>query len=175
MVDVARYFLDFTRKESCGKCVPCRLGTKQMLDILEDITQGRGKPSDIDLLSELALGVKKGSLCALGQTAPNPVLTTIRYFRDEYEAHVTDKRCPSLVCKALIHYEIIAEKCKACGLCRKACPVDAIWGEKKVPHVIDQNKCIKCGACLEVCPDKFGAVERVSGAAVLVSVKKEIA
>ena len=175
MVDVARYFLDFTRKESCGKCVPCRLGTKQMLDILEDITQGRGKLSDIDLLSELALSVKKGSLCGLGQTAPNPVLTTIRYFRNEYEAHVNDRRCPSLVCKALIHYEIITEKCKACGLCRKACPTDAIRGEKKVPHVIDQSKCIKCGACLEACPDKFSAVERVPGAAALVSVKEEMA
>ena len=163
MVDVARYFLDFTQKESCGECVPCRLGTRQMLDILEDITNGRGQPGDIDLLLELADSVKKGSLCGLGQTAPNPVLTTIRYFRDEYEAHINEGRCPSLVCKALIQYRINVEKCRACGLCRKACPVDAIWGEKKTPHVIDQSKCIKCGACLEACPTKFGAVERVTG------------
>ncbi len=163
MVDIARYFLDFAQKESCGECVPCRLGTKQMLDILTDITNGKGKPSDIELLGDLAEAVKSSSLCGLGQTAPNPVLTTIRYFRDEYEAHVNEKRCPAKACKALIRYEISAEKCKACGLCLKACPVEAITGEKKVPHVIDQGKCIKCGICLETCPDKFDAVECVSG------------
>ncbi len=162
MVDVARYFLDFTQKESCGKCVPCRLGTKQMLDILTDITRGHGRPGDIELLQELAIAVKQGSLCGLGQTAPNPVLTTIRYFRHEYEAHIQEHRCPALVCKRLIRYQINPEKCVACGLCRKACPTEAIWGEKKTPHVIDQSKCIKCGVCLETCPPKFSAVEKVS-------------
>ena len=163
MVDIARYFLDFTQKESCGECVPCRLGTRQMLDILKDITSGKGKPGDIELLTELGSAVKRGSLCALGQTAPNPVLTTIRYFRDEYEAHINEKRCPALVCKALIRYQIVAEKCRACGLCAKACPADAITGAKKTPYVIDQSKCVKCGVCLETCPAKFGAVECVSG------------
>jgi NADH-quinone oxidoreductase subunit F len=163
MVDVARYFLDFTQKESCGECVPCRLGTRQMLDILKDITRGQGRPGDIELLMDLGVGVKKGSLCGLGQTAPNPVLTTIRYFRDEYEAHINEKRCPALVCKALIRYQVIADKCRACGLCAKACPADAIRGAKKTPHVIEQDKCIKCGVCLETCPEKFGAVECVSG------------
>jgi NADH:ubiquinone oxidoreductase subunit F (NADH-binding)/(2Fe-2S) ferredoxin/NAD-dependent dihydropyrimidine dehydrogenase PreA subunit len=162
MVDVARYFLDFTQKESCGKCVPCRLGTKQMLDILQDITEGRGRPGDIELLEEMADAVKKGSLCALGQTAPNPVLTTIRYFRNEYEAHIDAHQCPALSCKAFIRYQIDPEKCKACGLCRKECPTDAIWGEKKTPHIIDQSKCIKCGVCQETCPVRFGAIARVS-------------
>ena len=162
MVDVARYFLDFTQKESCGECVPCRLGTKQMLDILQDITEGRGRPGDIELLEELAVAVKKGSLCGLGQTAPNPVLTTIRYFRDEYEAHISEHRCPALACRTFIRYQIDPDKCKACGLCRKACPTDAIWGEKKTLHVIDQSKCIKCGVCQETCPERFGAVVRDS-------------
>jgi len=163
MVDIARYFLDFTQKESCGKCVPCRLGTKQMLDILEDITQGKGKSEDIDLLAEVGEVVKSGSLCGLGQTAPNPVLTTIRYFRDEYEAHINEKRCPARVCKALIYYHILPDKCKGCQLCLKSCPVKAIKGEKKGIHVIDQSKCIKCGICLEKCPPKFDAVECFSG------------
>jgi ferredoxin len=163
MVDIARYFLDFTQKESCGECVPCRLGTKQMLEILKDITRGRGKPGDIELLVELAQSVKKGSLCGLGQTAPNPVLTTIRYFRSEYEAHIDEKRCPALACKALISYFILPEKCKGCLLCLKACPAEAITGEKKQPHRIDQDKCIKCGVCFKVCPPKVSAVECVSG------------
>ncbi len=163
MVDIARFFLDFVQKESCGKCVPCRLGTKQMLDILEDIAQGKGKPEDIDLLAELAEAVKAGSLCGLGQTAPNPVLTTIRYFRNEYEAHINEKQCPALVCKSLIQYRIIADKCKGCHLCFKSCPVGAISGEIRKPHVIDNSKCVKCGICLEVCPEKFSAVECVSG------------
>jgi NADH-quinone oxidoreductase subunit F len=163
MVDIARYFLDFTRKESCGECVPCRLGTKQMLDILNDITEGRGTLEDIDLLEEIAEGVKMGSLCGLGQTAPNPVLTTIRYFRDEYEAHVTDKKCPSKVCKALIHYRIIPEKCIGCQACAKVCPENAIRGEPKEVHVIDQEKCIRCGLCFITCPQKVQAIECVSG------------
>ena len=162
MVDMARYFLKFTKNESCGQCIPCRLGTDQMFTILEDITQGRGKIEDIKLLQELALSVKKSSMCGLGQTAPNPVLTTIRYFRDEYEAHVIEKRCPALVCKALLQFNIDAEKCIGCQRCIKACPVDAISGEKKEPHEIDQEKCTRCGACFDACPKKVGAVQCVS-------------
>ncbi|MBN2325438.1 MAG: NADH-quinone oxidoreductase subunit NuoF [Spirochaetes bacterium] len=166
MVDVARYFLEFTQKESCGECVPCRLGTKQMLNILEDITEGRGTPQDLDLLEEIAESVKMGSLCGLGQTAPNPVLTTLRYFRDEYEAHIIDGRCPAKVCKALMHYIIDGEKCIGCGLCRKVCPVDAITGEQKKAHVIDQQKCIKCGLCFSTCPEKVSAVLKKEGTPV---------
>jgi NADH-quinone oxidoreductase subunit F len=163
MVDIARYFLEFTQKESCGECVPCRLGTKQMLNILEDITEGRGTPQDLDLLEEIAESVKMGSLCGLGQTAPNPVLTTLRYFRDEYEAHITEHRCPAKVCKALMHYHIDPEKCIGCGLCRKACPAEAITGEQKKTHVIDQEKCIKCGLCFSTCPEKVSAVLKREG------------
>ncbi len=162
MVDMARYFLKFTTNESCGQCIPCRLGVTQMYNILEDITQGRGKPEDIALLEELAWAVKKGSMCGLGQTAPNPVLTTLRYFRHEYEAHVYEKRCPSLVCKALLQYHIDAEKCIGCQRCTKACPVDAISGEKKEPHEIDQIKCTRCGACFDACPKKVSAVQCTS-------------
>jgi NADH-quinone oxidoreductase subunit F len=165
MVDIAKYFLNFTRKESCGECVPCRLGTKQMYDILDEITQGKGREGDIDLLMDLATGIKKGSLCGLGQTAPNPLLTTLRYFRDEYEAHIRDKKCPAGVCKPLIHYRINPDKCKACLLCAKHCPAEAISGEKKKPQVIDQIKCLKCGICRETCPDKFSAVECIPGGA----------
>jgi len=162
MVDFARYFLDFAQKESCGECVPCRLGTRQLLRILEDICAGKGQPEDIDLLVELCEGVKQGSLCGLGQTAPNPVLTTIRYFRDEYEAHVHQKRCPALVCKALIDYRIDAERCSGCHLCAKNCPVDAVSGKPKEVHAIDPQKCIRCGLCFDCCPKKFRAVERFS-------------
>jgi len=162
MVDVARYFLDFTEKESCGKCVPCRLGTKQMLTILEDIVEGRGKPGDIERLEEIALGVKLGSLCGLGQTAPNPVLTTIRYFRDEYEAHIHDHSCPAKQCKEFITFHIL-DSCVGCGLCRKNCPVDAISGEQKELHTIDQDICIQCGVCYEVCPPKVFSVEIRTG------------
>lgn len=158
MVDVARFFLDFTQKESCGKCVQCRLGTKRMLEILERICQGNGQPGDIELLEEIALKVKEGSLCGLGQSAPNPVLTTLKYFKAEYEAHINQKKCPAAQCKALITYRIDPEKCKGCGLCAKKCPVSCISGDKKQPHVINQDQCIKCGNCLETCPPKFGAV-----------------
>jgi NADH-quinone oxidoreductase subunit F len=163
IVDTARYFLSFTQAESCGKCVPCRLGTKQMLNILESITDGDGKPEDIDLLQRLSNSVKAGSLCALGGTAPNPVLTTLRYFRDEYEEHITEKRCPARVCPALTTYYILPDKCQGCLICLRNCPAQAISGDKRLVHVIDQSKCIKCGVCLEVCPPRFSAVAKVSG------------
>ncbi|MBN2320188.1 MAG: NADH-quinone oxidoreductase subunit NuoF [Acidobacteria bacterium] len=163
MVDVARYFLDFTQKETCGECVPCRLGTKQMLNILEEITEGKGKPEDVDQLVEMGEAIKKASLCGLGQTAPNPVLTTIRYFREEYDAHIQNRSCPALLCKELISFRIIPEKCTGCMICARACPTDAITGEKKQVHVIDQSKCIRCGVCLEKCPKNFLAVECIAG------------
>jgi len=156
MVDLARYFLEFVQDESCGKCTPCRVGTKRMLEILENITRGKGQEGDVEMLEELAVSIKDASLCGLGQTAPNPVLTTLRYFRDEYEAHVHDKRCPAGTCRALISYTIDAELCKGCGACLKACPQDAISGEKKKPHVIDRDKCVKCGICKNTC--KFDAI-----------------
>jgi NADH:ubiquinone oxidoreductase subunit F (NADH-binding)/(2Fe-2S) ferredoxin/Pyruvate/2-oxoacid:ferredoxin oxidoreductase delta subunit len=162
MVDVARYFLDFTEKESCGKCVPCRLGTKQMLDILVDIVEGRGRPGDIELLEDLAAGIKAGSLCGLGQTAPNPVLTTLRYFRDEYEAHIHHNTCPAKQCKEFITYHIL-DSCIGCGLCRRNCSTEAIIGEQKGMHYIDQSLCHKCGVCYEVCPPKFFSVEIRTG------------
>lgn len=152
MVDVAKYFTDFLRDESCGKCTSCRDGTLRMYEILDDITTGKGKEGDIELLEELAWVTAEASLCALGQTAPNPVLSTIRYFRDEYEAHIRDKRCPAKVCNELLTFTIDPEACIACGKCKKECPVEAISGEKKVPHEIDQAKCIRCGICREVCP-----------------------
>jgi NADH-quinone oxidoreductase subunit F len=167
MVDMAKYFLTFTQLESCGKCIQCRWGTKQMLDILEDIVSGHGRDGDIELLLELGEAVKNGSLCALGGTAPNPVLTTIRYFRDEYEAHISGKRCPALSCKALVSYYIDSEKCEGCGICARACPAEAIKGGKRMVHVVDQSKCIKCGTCLDVCPTKFSAVSKISGEPVV--------
>lgn len=163
MVDMARFFLAFTQEESCGKCVPCRIGTRQMLSMLENICQSKGHPGDIERLEQLAELVKATSLCALGGTAPNPVLTTIRYFRDEYEAHVCEKRCPALACSELISYYILPDKCAACGICLRNCPVDAITGGKRMVHVIDQEKCTKCSTCLSVCPERFSAVVKVSG------------
>ena len=158
MVDMARYFLNFLRDESCGKCTACREGIRRMLDLLMDITQGRGRPGDIELLEELAHVVADTSLCQLGATAPNPVLTTIKYFRSEYEAHVNDRKCPAGVCKELVRYSIIEAKCPGCGLCVKECPQGAITGERKKPHHLDASRCIKCGACYEVC--RMGAIAR---------------
>ncbi len=156
MVDIAKFFLEFTVDESCGKCTPCRVGTRRMLEILEKITDGRGEDGDIEKLEELAMTIKATSLCGLGQTAPNPVLSTLRYFRDEYEAHIYEKRCPAGQCKKLAQYIIDADKCKGCSLCAKKCPVGAITGEIKSPFTIDQDKCIKCGACIDSC--KFNAI-----------------
>jgi len=156
MVDVAKFFLNFTQVESCGKCTFCRMGTKRMLEILERITSGDGRQGDIEKLEDLAVQIKDNSLCGLGQTAPNPVLTTIKYFKDEYEAHIHSKKCPAKSCKALLTYEIDPEKCTGCMVCAKKCPVDAISGERKEPHVIDQELCIKCGDCYSRC--RFDAI-----------------
>lgn len=158
MVNVARYFLNFTQNESCGKCVPCRIGTKRLLEILDRITKGRGREGDLELMESLSDDIKAGSLCGLGQTAPNPVLSTLKYFRDEYEAHVRDKKCPAKVCRDLVTYSIMEEYCKGCGACLRACPAGAITGEKKKPHRLAAEKCIKCGSCFDVC--KFKAVGR---------------
>jgi NADH-quinone oxidoreductase subunit F/NADP-reducing hydrogenase subunit HndC len=157
MVDVARYFLNFTQDESCGKCTPCREGTKRMLEILNRICEGKGTEDDIPLIESLAESIKVGSLCALGQTAPNPVLSTLNFFRDEYEAHIRDHKCPAGVCAAFIGYTI-TDKCRGCGLCKKACPAESISGEIKGKHVIDVAKCIKCGACYDKCP--FNAIDK---------------
>ena len=156
MVDIAKFFLQFTCDESCGKCTPCREGTKRMLELLEKITEGKGEEGDIEKLQTLAMNIKDSALCALGQTAPNPILSTIRYFRDEYEAHIKDKRCPAGVCAALLNYIILEDKCKACGICAKNCPTNSISGKPKTPYVINQDTCIKCGVCMDKCP--FGAI-----------------
>ena len=156
MVNVARFFLEFTQRESCGKCVPCREGTEQMLTMLNDIVEGRATLKTLENLEDLAKAVQKSSLCALGKTAPNPVLSTLKHFKDEYLAHVVEKRCPAGVCKALARFEIVADKCKGCGMCKRACPVQAISGTVGKPHQIDPKKCIKCGGCKATC--KFGAV-----------------
>lgn len=156
MVDIAKFFLEFTVDESCGKCVPCRTGTRRLLEILEKITSGNGEMEDLDKLEELCNYIKSTSLCGLGQTAPNPVVSTLRYFRDEYIAHIVDKKCPAGVCKKLLHYHIDAEKCRGCTACARQCPTNAISGAVRMPHEIDPAKCIKCGACMATC--KFGAI-----------------
>ena len=158
MVDIAKFFLEFTVDESCGKCTPCRIGTKRMYEILDKISKGKAHVEDLERLDKLAQYIKDNALCGLGQTAPNPVLSTIRYFRDEYMAHIVDKRCPAGVCKELMNYYIDESKCKGCTLCARNCPVGAISGNIKEPHIIDRSKCIKCGACMEKC--KFGAIEK---------------
>ncbi len=166
MVDVAKFFLAFTKDESCGKCVPCREGCSRMYEILADITEGRGEKGDIELLEEMGKRISDTALCGLGESAPNPVLTTIRYFRDEYESHINKKRCPAGVCKALTSYYIDPSKCQACMICMRNCPVQAISGDKGQIHVIDQKKCTKCGTCYSMCPPRFGAVTKLSGVPV---------
>jgi NADH:ubiquinone oxidoreductase subunit F (NADH-binding)/(2Fe-2S) ferredoxin/Pyruvate/2-oxoacid:ferredoxin oxidoreductase delta subunit len=175
LVDVARYFINFLAGESCGKCVPCREGICQMLKILNRICEGNGQEGDIELLEEIGGMVRDFSLCALGRTAPNPVLSTTRYFRDEYEAHIRDKRCPALACKELIAYYIEPEKCQACLICLRNCPAGAITGDKKIVHVIDQEKCTRCGTCLEVCPARFRAVTKIDRVKVPEPVRRETA
>jgi len=163
MVEISRYFLEFTQRESCGKCTFCRLGTKQMLEVLDEITKGKGKIEDINMLSQLAEDIKAGSLCGLGKTAPNPVLSTLCHFRDEYEAHIKEGRCPALMCRNLIAYYIIPEKCeRSCDVCVGACTVEAISTTKKRIKVIDQEKCVKCGTCLNSCPPQYQAVVKLS-------------
>ena len=158
MVDVARFFIDFTQDESCGKCVPCREGTKRMLEILDRIVAGEGQEGDIEKLLRLGDTIKRASLCGLGQSAPNPVISTITHFRDEYEAHIREKRCPAKVCRRLLTFTIIPDKCTGCGLCRRNCPVSCISGAKKEVHSIDESRCTQCGRCFEVC--KFDAVSK---------------
>jgi len=173
MVDVAKYFLDFLTDESCGKCVPCREGLRQMHKILTNITAGNGKTGDIELLEELSEVAKEASLCALGTSASNPFLSTLRYFRDEYEAHIKEKRCPALSCKGLIAYHIDPDKCQACMICLRKCPAEAVIGGKNKIHVIDQEKCTKCGTCFEVCPTRFSAVQKISGEPVPASIPED--
>ena len=173
MVDVARYFIDFLTDESCGKCVPCREGLRQMHKILRNITKGKGKAGDIELLEDISETAVEASLCALGKTTPNPFLSTLRYFRDEYEAHIKEQRCPALSCKELISYYIDPKKCEACLICLRNCPDEAIDGGKKKIHIIDQEKCTNCGTCLEVCPSKFNAVIKISGEPVPPPIREE--
>ncbi len=173
MVDVARYFLEFLNDESCGKCVPCREGIRQMLKTLTNITQGKGKEGDIELLEELAEVAREAALCALGRSAPNSFLSTLKFFRDEYEAHIKEKRCPALSCKELITFYIDPDKCQACMICAKKCPSEAIVGGKNRIHVIDQEKCTKCGTCFEVCPPRFGSIRKISGEPVPAPIPEE--
>ena len=156
MVDIAKFFLEFTVDESCGKCTPCRIGTRRLLELLEKITSGNGELEDLDKMEQLCYYIKENALCGLGQTAPNPVLSTLHFFRDEYVAHVKDKKCPAGVCKKLLQYSIVADKCRGCTACARVCPTGAISGKVKEVHTIDTSKCIKCGACMEKC--KFGAI-----------------
>ena len=158
MVEVAKYFVNFTENESCGKCVPCRMGTQHVHRILEKITSGEGEMEDIERLKKIAFTMKQSSLCGLGQTAPNPILTTLRYFEDEYLAHIKDKKCPALACPKLVTFKVDAEKCTGCTMCERACPTGAITGGLKKPHTINNDKCISCGACFQTC--KFGAISR---------------
>jgi NADH-quinone oxidoreductase subunit F len=168
MVEVARYFLEFTQRESCGKCTPCRLGTKQMLETLTDITQGRGSIEELGRLLDTAEDVRASSLCGLGRTAPNPVLTTLRYFKDEYEAHITEGRCPALMCHDLIAYYILPHKCeRSCDACVGTCTVEAISSNKKGIKVIDQEKCVKCNTCLAACPPQYSAIVKLSPPSLL--------
>jgi Pyruvate/2-oxoacid:ferredoxin oxidoreductase delta subunit len=157
MVDIARFFMEFTQDESCGKCTPCRVGTKQLLDILKRICDGKGVPQDLDMLELLSTEIKATSLCGLGQGAPNPVLTNLRNFREEFETHIYDKKCPAKVCKALIRYTILPDICTGCTVCARNCPVSCISGERRQPHVIDSDLCIRCGICAQVC--NFNAIE----------------
>ena len=173
MVDVARYFIEFLTDESCGKCVPCREGLRQMLKILTNITEGKGKEGDIELLEDISETAIEAALCALGKSAPNPFLSTLRYFRDEYEAHIKEQRCPALSCKELISYYIDPDKCKACMICLRKCPAEAIDGARKKIHIIDQEKCTNCGTCFEVCPSRFDAVRKISGEPVPSPVPEE--
>jgi len=173
MVDIARYFVNFLCDESCGKCLPCREGLKQARKILNDIVAGKGKEGDIEKLQEIAEATSAASLCALGTTAANPMLTTIRHFRNEYEAHIKEKRCPALVCKNLIAYYIDPTKCNACMLCFRNCPVCAVNGERNKIHIIDQTKCTKCGTCYDVCPPAFRAVQKISGEPVPPSIPED--
>jgi len=166
MVGVARFFMQFTQSESCGKCVPCREGLRQMLRILDGITSGKGKESDLDVLEELAEFMDEASLCALGKTASNPVKSTLQYFRDEYKAHILEKRCPAGVCRSLIAFEIDQEKCGACGACERSCSVGAVDKAESGKCTINQEKCIQCGVCYSECPDKFSAVRKVPAASI---------
>ncbi len=156
MVDIAKFFLEFTVDESCGKCTPCRIGTKRLYELLDKITKGKATMDDLDKLETLCYHIKENALCGLGQTAPNPVLSTLKYFRDEYIAHIQEKRCPAGVCKSLLTIQILPEKCKGCTLCARNCPTGAITGKVKEAHVIDSEKCVKCGVCIEKC--RFGAI-----------------
>lgn len=160
MVDIARFFMEFTQEESCGKCTPCRVGTRRILELLERICDGKGEDGDIEKLEALCYEVQKNSLCGLGQGAPNPVISTLKHFRHEYEAHVYEKRCPAKVCRALIHYEIDPEICTGCTVCARNCPVEAISGERRHAHTIDTETCIRCGICMQVC--NFNAVKVLS-------------